>query len=91
MSQKEYFEYIQEQKQFYLEKFALFIQKHYIEMFEYYTVEEILIDDRIDYHIERYFFRFVGEIKMPLEIFEKLDKQKFIMLALSYYYASLEN
>ena len=77
--------------QSYVEQFSEYINKNYIDIFEYNTPDEIIMEENIDYHLIRHFYKFVGESKMPIEVFESLNIKKFIKLALCYYYSTLDD
>jgi hypothetical protein len=75
----------------YVEKFSEYINKNRVDIFQYKTPHEIIMEESIDSNIIRHFYKFVGQSRMPIEIFESINTRKFIKLALCYYYSSLED
>ena len=71
-----------QKKQILLDKFVIHIIKNYIKIFEHKTVEDMIIDQ--DNNIEIEFSKFMGKERVDIKIYETINKNKFIELALSY-------
>jgi hypothetical protein len=78
---------IEIKKQEYIEQFTTYIDENYTYIFEYNdNIYEILLSDETHNGLKEAFFKFVGEVKMPIFIFEKTIIDTFIKLSLSYFY-----
>ena len=74
------------QKQILVEKFTRYLYNS--DVFDVESCHDMLVNGKIDDKIEREFYRFIGKEKVPLCIYEKIDKNKFIELTISYFYGN---
>ena len=78
-----------EQKQILLQKFVEYLKTHYYRIFQNKSILEMLDDP--DYNIEREFYMFIGIEKVDINLYENINKSKFIELSLSYIFSEMKH
>lgn len=78
-----------EQKQILLQKFVEYLKTHYYRIFQNKSILEML--DDLDYNIEREFYMFIGIEKVDINLYENINKSKFIELSLSYIFSEMKH
>jgi hypothetical protein len=70
-------------KQELLDKFVIYLRENYTLIFQYRSLREMILEkDLTDIEIE--FFNFIRLQKPSLEVYETINKNKFIELALCF-------
>ena len=78
-----------EEKQILLQKFVEYLKIHYYRIFQNKSILEMLDDQ--DYNIEREFYMFIGIEKVDVNVYENINKSKFIELSLSYIFSEMKH
>jgi len=75
--------YTEMNKQELLDKFVIYLRENYTLIFQYRSLREMILEkDLSDIEIE--FFNFIRIEKPSLEVYETINKNKFIELALCF-------